>query len=398
MIVNKRLSKDFQFLIACCQATPSPEDIKFIRSFLNQQHSMLDTLIQLANQHGILPLVYYNIKTHTIDLEIQKFLPDLKQNYLAIAQRNILMSAELIRIMKLFKDNGIKALAFKGPTLSQMLYGDITLRQFGDLDILLKEKDIYDAANILINSGFINLNPLKMLNNDTCLDVAKDFHILNPNGNIHIELHWKLFEKKHKINLSNLNAKDINQIIYINKKEISTLSNEVLLVYLCIHGSKHMWERIEWICDIDRLILSQNINWEEVIQIAEQLNSTKAFFLGLKLSNIFFLTPIPEEIHNSINKKEVNVLFDMTIQQFSENKNTESTMMSSLLKILKYQSLLFDSKQNSYALYFHTLFKISRGDCENFRLPKQINFLYIILRPFRLIRKHVFFESRKGTD
>ena len=51
----------------------------------------------------------------------------------------MLMSAELIRIMKLLEKNDIKALAFKGPVLSQMVYGDITLRQYVDLDVLIRK-------------------------------------------------------------------------------------------------------------------------------------------------------------------------------------------------------------------------------------------------------------------
>jgi hypothetical protein len=72
------------------------------------------------------------------------------QSYnIEIAKTNMLMTAELIAVMKLLKDNEIEAIAFKGPTLSQMAYGDITLRQFSDLDILIDQKDIYKASKIL---------------------------------------------------------------------------------------------------------------------------------------------------------------------------------------------------------------------------------------------------------
>ena len=135
------LSIDLQFLIACCQTELSNDDMVFIENHavtLDQQK-----LTSLAIQHGILPLVYKTIKElsqEKASIVPIEFLTELKAQYMGISQRNMLMSAELIRIMKLLEENGIEALAFKGPTLSQMAYGDITLRQYVDLDILVDEK------------------------------------------------------------------------------------------------------------------------------------------------------------------------------------------------------------------------------------------------------------------
>jgi hypothetical protein len=50
----------------------------------------------------------------------------LKIAYTQIAQRNMMMSAELLKIMQLLEKNQIESLAFKGPSLAQMAYGDIT--------------------------------------------------------------------------------------------------------------------------------------------------------------------------------------------------------------------------------------------------------------------------------
>ena len=383
------LSKDLQFLIACCKADPSQDDIDFIRTFIDQEHSALDSIIPLAIQHGVLPLVYYSIKTHTEDMDIAPFLSKLKQNYQAIAQRNILMSAELIRITQLLEKSGIEVLAFKGPTLAQMAYGDITLRQFADLDILIDEKDVYSAASALMDQKYTNLNPLKMLKSEVCLDVAKDFHLLNPNSTIHIEMHWNLFEKKHKTDLSNLGGQVATQNIDINNTTMKTLSNEILLVYLCIHGSKHTWERIEWICDVDRLIRSQEIDWEQVLTIAEQLKSQRAFFLGVKLANMLLHTPIPNNVSFLLDQKQITYLLDATLDRLTNKEGRETSMFDTL----NYQSQLFDTKSARYALYFNTIFNISRGDCENLALPLKLKFLYFFLKPFRIMHKHIFQKS-----
>jgi len=164
--IHQSLSPELKFLIDCCQTEPSENDITFILSYpstINQQ-----LLTNMALRHGILPLVYKIIKNldsnHTESqsdslrsslnaehLTLNAFLSKLKTQYMIIAQRNMLMSAELIRIMQLLEKNSIEALAFKGPALSQMAYGDITLRQYTDLDILVKKEDIYKIDSKKIN-------------------------------------------------------------------------------------------------------------------------------------------------------------------------------------------------------------------------------------------------------
>ena len=178
--IHQSLSPELQFLIACCQTEPSENDINFIRSFLNPPsesdntntiHYSLFTihsaqkLIALARQHGILPLVYKTLKNlsesiassssrNTYHVARSTLLSELKPLYMSIVQRNMLMTSELLRIMKLLEENSIEALAFKGPALSQMAYGDITLRQYVDLDVLVKKEDIYKIDALLKDRGY----------------------------------------------------------------------------------------------------------------------------------------------------------------------------------------------------------------------------------------------------
>lgn len=113
---NSDLNNDLQFLVNCCQVHPSKDAQKFIFSYLDTSHVNNDAIISLAHQHGILPLLYKTLKSLPVSDMVKPLLAKLKLEYMHIAQSNILMSAELIRVMKLLEDHGIEALAFKGPT------------------------------------------------------------------------------------------------------------------------------------------------------------------------------------------------------------------------------------------------------------------------------------------
>ena len=76
------------------------------------------------------------------------------------------------------KTHDIEALAFKGPTLSQMAYGDITLRQYSDLDILVDEKEIFKAGSVLAQHEYDAAFPIEILKNRTCLASTNDLGFL----------------------------------------------------------------------------------------------------------------------------------------------------------------------------------------------------------------------------
>ena len=102
----------------------------------------------MTYSHGVFPLVYNTLKIYD-DLIPHEQISYMKQTYMDIVKQNMLMTSELIKVMKLFKENDIESIAFKGPTLSQNAYGNISLRQYCDLDILLKKDDVYKVYDLL---------------------------------------------------------------------------------------------------------------------------------------------------------------------------------------------------------------------------------------------------------
>ncbi len=382
------LNDELKFLIASCQTEPSEKDIDFIRSYMQNAKCKMQNLLALANQHGILPLVYKTIKTlsHGDDPRSSHntLLSELKPFYMSIVQRNMLMTSELIKIMYLLKENNIEALAFKGPTLSQMAYGDITLRQYVDLDILVDENDAFKAGELMAENAHKAILPLTILSNKTCLHAAKDFSLMSEASGVHTELHWRLFERKYNISLLSCAVDKKCQTVKINNNEIKTLQNELLLVYLCLHGAKHAFERIEWICDIDRLLRSSEIDWEKAIAIAEQSHSKRAFYLGLSLTHHHLHTILPADLIQSIDADNIRALHTMTEEQISEKDNERGNFKRNRDTFF-YQSKLFDKKSDMIRFYLSTFFKISTTDCQTFILPEKLKFFYIILRPIRLI-------------
>ena len=398
--ITNLLNDDLQFLVSCCQRVLSEENKVFILSYINAEDLEINALSSLANQHGILPLIYKTIKKivdedhsrsslNTQHLAPSTLLAELKTKYMVISQRNMLMSAELIRIMKLLRENSIEALAFKGPVLGEMAYEDITLRQYSDLDILVSETEVSKAGSVLEKHGYTPLFSISILENKTCLEVTNDLGFTNDKNGTLVELHWKLFREKIGQHLHFSQISGNRQSVKINGKTIPTLSTEMLLVYLCLHGSKHAWERVEWIFDIDKLICSnENIDWDKVLSIAKEMDTNTSLSLGLRLSHILFHTPLPVHIVLMTENDRINDLMMKTYTMLNSTLS-ETEGYNKYNAIHMYQMDLLDTKLKKLKHLSATYFGISRNDCQSCPLPPSLKFLYIFIKPLRVIGKYI---------
>lgn len=219
--------------------------------------------------------------------------------------------------------------------------------------------------------------------------MTNDLGFFNQINGVLIELHWKLFREKIGQHLSFDQISENKQSIKINGKSLSTLSSEMLLAYLCLHGAKHAWERLEWICDIDRLVRSEtDLDWDKTIHIAKEMDTHTTLYLGLALSHTLFRTPLPKSVKLSTQTERIRTLVSKTVNLLNGPlaKNDGYAKYST---IHMYQMDLLDTKFKKLKHLFSTYFGISRNDCQSFPLPSSLKFLYLFIKPFRVIGKYI---------
>jgi len=101
-----------------------------------------------------MPLLYRSLKKTCQQAVPSTYLEQLRDLFLTNAARNVFLTAKLLELLDLFKENNIAALPFKGPVLAESIYGDISLRQFVDLDVLVHKRDALKARNLLLAHGY----------------------------------------------------------------------------------------------------------------------------------------------------------------------------------------------------------------------------------------------------
>jgi hypothetical protein len=386
---KEQLSDDLRFLVACCQTELSQDDSDIIHSHLSQTRDY-QSLLTAASRHGIVPLVHKTMQNlsqsdprfiQNPKSKIQDFLLELKTRYTAIAHRNMKMTAELIRIMKLLEENGIEALAFKGPALAQMAHGDITLRQFGDLDILVRKEDIYRIDSLLKGQGYERLLALTPVQEKIWIKYAHDMGLIHKQKRVHFEMHWSFLDEDYPMQVDLSDFWKETGVVKINGYNIALFGNENLLYYLCIHGSKHLWERIEWIKDIDLLVRGGEIDWNDIFQKSKGTGFEKMLCLGLSLSASLLKTPFPEIVHKQIAKhQELDTSISFILESWQAPKSTFAKT-SAMLK-------LFPGLKERMIYLHKIILKPSFNEYWYIDLPKGLYWGYYLVRPYLLIRKY----------
>jgi len=203
----------------------------------------------------------------------------------------LLFTGELLRLLDLFDRHSVCALPFKGPVLADMLYGDITARDYCDLDILLPKRDIAKAIAALLAAGYTTDLPADPRQRKAYLRTRYELHFTSPGG-LPIEIHQSFLPPAYCFPL----APRYERRSFLGR-EILALAPADLLLVLCAHGAKHAWSEPHLVRDLARLleISAHGLSWSDLLRHAAAIGARRILLLGLYLAARED-APVPAEI------------------------------------------------------------------------------------------------------
>ena len=76
------------------------------------------------------------------------------------------------------------------------------------------------------------------------------------------------------------------EAVLVGGRSVRTFSVEDLMVLLSVHGAKHFWNRLSWICDIAELAqIPRGVDWELSEKLARRMGCRRMWLLGLSLAH-----------------------------------------------------------------------------------------------------------------
>lgn len=341
---------------------------------------------ETAIKHGIIPLLYKRLKEKMGHLVPPDELSVLRTLFMANAVKNLRMTQQLTKVLDLLANAGIQAMPFKGPALAVQAYGDLSMRSFDDLDILIHEKDFKKTYSILESHGF---QPDYLVNSriECKFLLFQEKDLIFSFKDIYFEIHWKITERFLSIGFI-MNQLWINSVpVFLNNKEFKTLSPEDLVIVLSIHGTKHMWQNLKWLADFVQLISNcPELQWQEIFKRAENLNIRRILFFGLYLAQENCNIKYPFNLDN-IFISDDNFENSITIIQNNFfNYQTTKWFFTPPSFYLKLRERFRDKTNFFIYSYIDRILLPDYRDFSVISLPDFFFPLYLIIRPFRLLR------------
>jgi hypothetical protein len=376
-----------RLLRACSSRCMAPAAVAMARQYLERGMDW-NYIVSQAQYHAVLPLMNQNLQAHFPEMVPKPVLRFLSEASRHCQRRNLAFTGELLRILTLLEKLGIEAIPFKGPSLAIIAYGNISLRMFADLDILIREKDLAHAREALIADGYIakfSLTPNQERNYQKSECALQLGH---PGRGTVVELHWLLTERYLSIDLPIAEFWQRSLAARIGQRTVKALAPEDLFLYLCVHGGKHQWERLEWLCGVAEVAAANpGMDCRAIAARARAWGIERMLNLALLLAQKLLAMPLPEALRAGAEK-------DLAAARLAEQ--TAATLFSGepraadqgvnrgdlYLYLLRMRERLPDKLR---ILTYSSVRLPHPSSHEFFRLPSKLAFLYYVLRPARLL-------------
>lgn len=345
-----------------------------------------DYLHLTARRHAVLPLLFKGLEA--ADGVPEGFRARLRDEFRRNATRNTLLAGELARLARLFESEGVPLLAYKGPALAQQAFGDITLRRYVDLDLIVRRRDAKRAGVLLQSLGYRKPEGLTEAHEDFLLRRQHNLAYTRDGGLMIVELHWEVAP-------AHFAAVPIGEGVWggatsvrLFGAEVRCPSPEDLLLALAVHGTKHLWERLAWVCDVAALVNSQaDFDWHGVLRRARESRVERMLLLALRLARGLSGAKLPGWLlKDSDNGSGVGGLSglsaEVTAVMFSGSEYEPIGFVRNVRFNLRARARLRERLD-----YLRFILTPTDGDLAAVSLPARMSFAYYLLRPLRLALK-----------
>jgi hypothetical protein len=379
---------EVELLLACARLDLSAAGCEHMRDLLRGELDW-EAVLSLAAVHGLRPLLFRHVQAMAPGSVPKAVFVELWGQHELLKRRNQAMVAELLTLLRLFAERGILAVPYKGPTLAMLAFGDLTLREFGDLDILLRPADILPAKHLLETFGYTPEFPLSPFVEQAFLRAHEHYHVMLhcQSRDMLVELHWRT-DPEFPVERSNDPewwAK--RETVRFFDADVRSFAPHELLLILCLHGSKHHWERFGWLVDVAELIRRQpNLDWSWILDQAESLRAGRRLALGLHLLQQLLDVPLPTPVLAwlATQAKARRVADAVRAGMFDGSLLNLGAFQRLRLNLSLYETFWQKLRHSADVMFRPGLVEWSRWP-----LPGWLSILYLPLRVSLLLKKYV---------
>jgi len=384
-----------QLLIRAAQTTVADPDAleRLVVSDLDW-----DLVLKEAQRHGTTQLLYRSLDEHCPDQVPAATLDGLRARYERTATQNLRFTQELIDLVGEIRSQEIPVLPYRGPVLASMAYGDVALRQFGDLDLLVGQDEVTDIKPILLERGYkprywrSTTTGLTETQEEAYTTFCRDYPFRRDDG-IEVELHWRVISRHFPTDIQLDTVWDRRVETTFGGQRLDVLSPEDRLLTLCVHGSRHLWARLAWIVDVAEFLHRYQIDWDAAWRRAREHDCKRMFALGPLLAHDLFDSDLPDSLRKFVeNDRKIREL------RAGQHEYLFDSSTDGMFETYIQQARMLDSRRDKFGFWLWWAFSPDRPSLERVAFPDSLVGLYRAVRVARLFALASQRAKRTLTD
>jgi putative nucleotidyltransferase-like protein len=339
----------------------------------------------IAERHRLSPVVYEVVAGAATDLVSPEQLNMLREATRHSTAAGMALLRELLCLYRVFEAAKIPVIPYKGPLLAWVAYGSFIRREYQDLDFLVEQKYIPDTVAVMKAAGYLPQFDSREAHAGQDGNAPGQYAFRSQPQKILAEFHTERTLRYFPTPIDFQELAGRLMTVDIGGQRLRTFSIEDTLVMLCVHGAKHFWERLGWVLDIAMLATVQEVDWTRVTQIAAKLESTRVLLLGLFLAHDLFQASLPDQLLEEIAR-------DVTVQELAEKVYAQyadaSDPGAGVLPRAVFRFRLRDGIGQGLRHTWRLAMSPTESDRETVRLPRWLTPLYMLVRPWRLLKEY----------
>jgi putative nucleotidyltransferase-like protein len=289
--LSRELRPEAKLILCCARTQVEPEMVEVAKALSNLPLDW-EFLCASADKHRLTQLLFRNLSTISPESMPADIKARLRHQFHSNAGSNLRLARTLIGLLQTFSAEAIPVIPFKGSILANCTYGKLALRQYYDVDLLIRSRDVSKSEQVLVREGYV------------CDEVfdreARYKRVDNP---AEVDLHWGFTPRYFHLPV------DFDELYARARREsllgqpVITFSSEDFLEILCVQVVKDCWERqqqlehLSKVCDIaEHVRANPQIEWPRVLERAQRKGLQRILHCALALARGLLGTELPPEV------------------------------------------------------------------------------------------------------
>ncbi len=280
LMSEPQLKRRCDLLRLCCAICGADGDAA--RRLCEERKDAIDwmALVAVAAEFRLGMLLHRAVQqAHLIEIVSPAAVDALQMIYAQSRARSLVVTAELRQLLDRLASQQIPAIAFKGPAFGAQLYGDVAMRTYSDLDVLVRKCDLARVTRVMLDAGYRAGNmPL-----DWEISFERD-------AGTSVDLHWSIAHRNHQFPLTADELWARHSTVSLAGASVPVLGAEDTLLAICFNGLTEDWQRLDRVADVAALVRgSAAIDWQSFLDMCRRHGCERIVLLGLHLARELFM-------------------------------------------------------------------------------------------------------------